>query len=59
MALDDRVRVVIVADEVQHGHQQHRQRLAEIDELTRAGMIQDRSAAPAGPPRSPRCSRRS
>jgi len=38
---DDRERVVVVADEMQHSHQQHRQRLAEIDELTRTGMIQD------------------
>ena len=43
---DDRGRVVIVADEMQHGHQQHGQRLAEIDELARAGMIQDRPRVP-------------
>ena len=39
---DDRVRVIIAADEMQYGYQQHGQRLAEVDELKRSGMVQDR-----------------
>jgi hypothetical protein len=34
---DDCMRAIVAAEEVQHGYQQHGQRLAEVDERPRAG----------------------